>query len=399
MGLSSLTYTPPIRRAQRAPKLDYELLEAAAELAQQGQAQASVQKVYEHLFPTTPIPDLTAETFRFTQGSSRVTSKIEGDSLKISVPLVKLPNGGAAIAALRYVLTKIAGSGQLHQPRLRGDDIHLEFHDKLSRLHPAKVVEALRRMPATADGHDDWLIGQFSAVPLERESVLGLTDEEVTRAETIWRLHWQEVDELLKESQRKRSVFFLNELTAYAVYRLQTALPLCGFLNARINEAAGTFNNSDEDPLKRETALAKCVKDMSAVSPAELKQSLGHVEYALSPLTEGTPQVLSGYFGEVQYMETIDKLRSSGKPLDGALALACTFNYLLARFSWPDVVRTELEGGLAIASEKSWRDAVGLMFDHAREIVAKYGEDAEDDDEPDEDDEEDGDESDASGDE
>ena len=95
-------------------------------------------------------------------------------------------------------------------------------------------------------------------------------------------------------------------------------------------------------------------------------------------------------------METIDKLRSSGKPIDGALALACTFNYLLARFSWPDVIRAELEAGLAIASEKSWRDSVGLMFDHAREIVAKYGEDADGDDEADEDEEEeDGDEADS----
>lgn len=380
MTLSSLTYTSPIRRAQRAPKLDYQLLEAAVELAQKGDAKESVQKVYEHLFPTTPIPDLATETFRFTQGSSRVTSKIQGDSLKISVPLVKLPSGGAAIAALRYVLTKIGGSGQLHQPRLSGDDIHLEFHDKLSRLHPAKVVEALRVMPATADAHDDWLIGQFAAVPLERESVLGLTEAESARAESIWRLHWQEVDELLKESQRKRSLFFLNELTAYAVYRLQAALPLCGFLNARINESAATFNNSEEDPLKRENSLAKCVKDMSATSPEDLGSSLGHVEYALSPLTEGTPQVLSGYFGEVQYMETIDKLQNSGKPLDGALALVCTFNYLLARFSWPDVVRAELEAGLAIGSGKSWRDSAGLMFAHAREIAAKYGEDADDDD-------------------
>jgi len=194
----------------------------------------------------------------------------------------------------------------------------------------------------------------------------------------------------LKESQRKRSLFFLNELTAYAVYRLQTTLPLCGFLSARINESAATFNNSEEDPLKRETSLAKCLKDMSAVSSEDLKKSLGHVEYALSPLADGTPQVLSGYFGEVQYMETIDKLRHSAKPMDGALALACTFNYLLARFSWPDVVRVELQAGLAIASEKAWRDAVGLMFDHAREIVAKYGEDADDDDEEEDDGDEDG---------
>ena len=49
----------------------------------------------------------------------------------------------------------------------------------LLRRSPAEGGDVIL-MPATADAHDDWLIGQFGALPLERESVLGLSEEEAT---------------------------------------------------------------------------------------------------------------------------------------------------------------------------------------------------------------------------
>jgi hypothetical protein len=95
------------------------------------------------------------------------------------VPLVRLTPTGNAVAALRYALTTISGSGQLYQPRLRGDDLYLEFRDKLTRMHPAKVLEVLRRMPVEADRCDDWLVGQFGAQPLERAAIEPLTEDEL----------------------------------------------------------------------------------------------------------------------------------------------------------------------------------------------------------------------------
>jgi hypothetical protein len=100
-----------------------------------------------------------------------------------NVPLVRLPPTGNAVAALRYALTTISGSGQLYQPRLRGDELYLEFRDKLTRMHPAKVLEVLRRMPVEADRCDDWLVGLFGAEPLERAAIEPLTEDELTRAE------------------------------------------------------------------------------------------------------------------------------------------------------------------------------------------------------------------------
>lgn len=373
MALPHLNYAPSLRRPRRAPRIDYTLLEAAEALATQGRGIESLTKVLQHLFPTATIPDLATEPFTFIQGSSRVTVRVEGEALTISVPVVRLPAGGGAIAALRYVLTNLGGAGQLHQPRLRGDALHLEYRDRMSRLHPAKLVEVLRSLPGAADRSDDWLIAQFSAQPLERAQIDPLTDDEIQRADAIWREHWNDVEELLLESQRKRSGFFLNELSTYAIHRIALALPLCGVLGARIQESAATFDNTREPALKREAALARCTKEMKAITAEELRANLGHGTYAISPLQEGTAALLTSYFGGGNYIETIDKLRGAGHALDAALALICTYTYLLARFSWPEPVERELEAGLALASGKPWREVASALWTHAKELVARFG--------------------------
>lgn len=376
MAISTLTYAPPIKRRPKPKKLDYDLIEAANHLADQHQPLAATAKVLAHLFPGADIPDLATTPFAYVQGTSRVTARIDGDDLAVSVPLVRLPTGGAAIAALRYVLTRISGIGQTHQPRLRGDDIHIEFRDKLTRMHPAKLLEVLKRIAFEADAADDFLIGQFGAQPLERAPVGAVSDDEVARCAELWRGHWADIEELLKESQKKRSMFFLNELTAYAVYRIGYAIPLVGILASRLAEAAGTFNDGDEDPTKRETTLAKSVKEMKAISVDELRKNLGHVDYAITPIGEGTPDVIGGYFGAGNYLDTVENLRDTGKSLDAALALVGTYTYLLAKFTWSDPVAADLEADLAAASGKPFKEQAALMYDRAKALAAKHGEDA-----------------------
>jgi hypothetical protein len=382
MPISSFTFARAVRRPAAFPVLDYELLEAAYGLSDEGRAHEATIKVLEHLFPGRPVPDLASEPFIFTQGSSRVTVRLEGEEgakeLTISVPLVKLPAGGATVAALRFLLTRISGSGQLHQPRLRGDEVTLEFRDLVARLHPTKLLEALRRMPLEADNTDDWLIGQFQALPLHRADIEPLAEEELVRAGEIWRAHWDEVEELVKESQRKRSLFFLNELTAYGLYRLRFALPMCGVLGSKIDEAANVFNDSDVDPLKREASLTKCAKEMKAISVEELGKSLGHAEYAISPLQEGKTETFATYFKTGDYLKSIDKLRNTGKSLDAALALVSTFSYLLGRFSWPAPLAEELHEGLARISGKPWREAASTLYAQIEDMLKRYGKEVED---------------------
>ncbi len=379
MSISSLTYLAPIRKAAVGRTLDYQLLETAGELYTAGEFLASAQTVFRHLFPDGEPPDLAAG-FAFTQGSSRVTARITDGVCFLSVPMARLPTTGSGVAALRYVLTRINGSGQLHQARLHGEDIHLEFTEKLSALHPQKLIEVLRRMPVVADQHDDWMASQFGVTPLDRGTVGALDDDELERAEQGWRTHWNDVEELLTESQRKRSQFFLNEVTSFALQRIRFVLPVGGSVLPRMLESANTFNDSDVDPRKRETTLAKCIKDMKAISSDELRRSVGHVEYAINPFTEGTPARLSSFFGPGNYMNTIKKFRAAGQSMDTALPLIGTYYYLLATHSWPTEIGLAMQAGLASASDKPWREAAGIMLDHAEQLVERYRDEPEDED-------------------
>lgn len=372
MAITALSYAAPIRRLPRPHNLDYALLEAAAAASDDGQVGDAIHKVFAHLFPQATIGDLATQPFTFVQGSSQVTARIDDGQLAITVPLVRLAATGNAVAALRYALTTISGSGQLYQPRLRGDDLFLEFRDKLTRMHPAKVLEVLRRMPVEADRCDDWLVGQFGALPLDRAAIEPLTDDEVARAEAAWRMHWDEVEELLKESQRKRSTWFLNEVSAIALFRVQFVLPICGYLLARISESAAVWNDGQGDPAKREAALARTAREMKAIPAAELRANLGHASYALAPLAEGQPSTLAGYFGSGDYIETIDKFRTQGKSFEAALALISSCTYLLARYAWPEDVAAALMDGLARAGGKPWRDAAALLWDHCKGLVERF---------------------------
>lgn len=385
MAIASLTFVPAVRQRAKAVTLDYELFETAIALFESGKTTESMQAVFAHLFPDQQVPDIATTAYSFAQGSSRVKVSIADEHISIVVPLVKLPAGGNGIAALRFLLTKISGSGQLHQPRLHGDDVYLEFRDRVSRMHPYKLIEVLRRMPIEADNNDDWLIGQFSAQPLEREPIPDVTDEEFERSQAIWAAHWNDVEELIKESQRKRSVFFLNELTAYAFYRVRYALPLNGFLHAKLSEYARVFNDSEEDPGKRETTLSKCIKEMKAVSPADLRRDLGHPSYAISPSADGTPAVLTSYFGPGTYADTIEQYRTTGKSLEAAMALISTYTFLLGRYAWPPPIEADLTKALTAASGKPWREVATLLTEHGKELVEAYGGDDDDDDDDDDD--------------
>ena len=88
MAISTLNYAPPIRRNARRPNLDYDLLEAAGTLAEEGRPMEALLKVFAHLLPGAQVPDLAKAPFSFTQGSSKVSTRIENDDVVITVPLV-----------------------------------------------------------------------------------------------------------------------------------------------------------------------------------------------------------------------------------------------------------------------------------------------------------------------
>ncbi len=393
MPISSFTSSPTLIRPRSNQGEDYDALDKAIELYGEGRHLESVTRLFGHLFPDRGDIDLARSSFSFPQGSSRVTVRLEGTTLFVRVPVVKLAEGSKATAALRFLLTRISGSGQLHQPRLHGDEVYLEFRDEVAHLHPVKLLEVLRRMPVEADENDDWMIDQFGLEPLEREPIAPLSDDEFERARALWYTHWNEIDELLKEAMRKRSMFFLNEVTALAHYQPMRALPINGVLLSRLSAAASTYNDSAHDPMEREKVLAKCIKEMKALAPETLREELGHAQFCISPLATGSPNVLAEYLGPSDYGETVAKARSVGKNIEAAVALISTYNFLLARFSWPEEIASELQDGLAESSGKPWKEAATILFGLGRELASHFEDNDEDEDEDnDEDEDEDNDE-------
>jgi hypothetical protein len=172
-------------------------------------------------------------------------------------------------------------------------------------------------------------------------------------------------------------------MTAYALHRVSFSLPLGGFIGWKLGDAAATFNDSDVDPTKRETTLAKCAKEMKAVSSEDLRKSMGHASYAISPHADGTGSVLSGYIGPGNYTETIDRLRTTGKPFEAALALISTYNFLLSRYSWPEPIETKLKAGLEAASGKPWKEVANILVEHSKAMIEEFVDEDEDEDEDD----------------
>lgn len=384
MPLVSITCPRAVRRPPKSAATDHDRFDRAVELFRAGEHLAAAEETIAFALGVDARPSLKEAPLTFEQGSARVTVKVDGDTFVVEVPLVRLTGAENPTAALRYLLSRVSGSGQLHQPRLSGDDVVLEFHDRLSRLHPVKVLEVLRRIPVEADNTDDWLIDQFGVAPYDRVDIEPLSAEEVLQAREIWAVHWRQIDELVKEAQRKRSMFFLNEVTAFAIHQVRYALPITGALFARVAESANVFNDTEEDPQKRETVLAKCIREMTALTPEELERNLGHARYAITPQSEGKPEVVVNCLANEEYMNSVQRLRTSGRHMEAAVAMIGSYTYMLARFSWPPSLDAELTGALESVSGRPFREAANTLWAHAKELVtaAKARLDAPDDGEP-----------------
>lgn len=376
MAITSLSCPAPIRRLFHATKTDYELLEQAIAAHEAGDARTALSLSLRHLFTDLELGDPFEGPVSFVQGSSRVTLRVEGDDVEVKVPLVQLTDDSVTTAALRFLLSRVAGSGQLYQPQLEGDAVYLVYRDRLKRLHPYKVKEVLRQMPFDADRYDDWMVAEFKCASLDREPLEALSVDERTAAQSVWEVHWREVEELFKEAQRRRSMWFLNELTAFAIYRIRHALPITGYVWCRIDDAGDTFNDTQIDPSQREAALIKCIREMRNLSSEDLDGSLGHGRYALSPFAEGTVDVLENHIGDGPYLDTVTRLHNGGRYMEAALALVGTYHFLLGRFSWPPELERRLLEGLARVSDKPWREASSTLLHH-RHAVLDDGEDEE----------------------
>jgi len=383
MAIATLQFPTPIRRRAKVAPRDFARRDRAIELFDALDFEESIRETLGYLLPDLEIPNLRHEGMCFVQGSARVRIRIDQDRVLLSTELAALRADAPATAALRYFLSRLSSTGQMFQPRLRDASITLEFADSWRLLHPLKLIEMLQRLPSEADSNDAWMIEEFAIDTPDREPIAELDDDELNVAATIWRDHWVAVDELMVECRRRRSLRFLDALSTYTADQVRYTLPLYGVVRARLNDSADTFTDKDGNPTRRESTLVKCIKEMRKIGPAELKSSLGHARYAINPLREGSPSLLTSILGGGSTMQTIGELRASGRALEASIELIADYYYLLAHHSWAPEIETALRVALDQVSGKPWRDIADGLWSQANVIARVHGSHGEQDrDEP-----------------
>jgi hypothetical protein len=373
MSIASLQCPQPIRRRLTIAPRDYARRDRAIESFEAGDYLTAVRETLGYLLPGAEAPVFADGQMCFVQGSARVRVQLHGDELALTTALMALTPQAQSTAALRYVLTRLSATGQLYQPRLHEDTISLEFRERLSLLHPSKLAEVLQRMAMESDSNDGWLAQRFGVDAPDREPVAELDEAEFARALDIWNTHWASVNELMLESRRRRSVRFLDALGSYAANQVRYTLPLFGSVRATLNESADAYTDKDENPNRRDSALAKCIKEMRQIPVEELRRCLGHARHAINPLHEGTPSLLTSMLGAGHRMQTTGELRSAGRSLEAALELIADYLYLLADHSWPSEVESALRAGLDLVSGKPWREAADVLWNHANQTARIFG--------------------------
>ena len=377
MSITAFTLPTPIRQRIEVAPRDFALRDQAIALFEAAQSRtdfiAAVSTTLAYLLPGCAMDDLANTPLQLIQGSARIHIAVDGESLRVRAVLIRLQAQAHNVAAMRFCLSRLGGTGQLFQPRLRGDEIALEFSEELRFLHPQKLIEVMQRLPSDADNNDTALEQLFGVQSVDRQPPVPLGDEQFAAALAIWQQHWDEVDALMLESRRRRQVSVLDSLGSIAINHLVYTLPLMGPVRARLTECADEFTNREESATKRDNELAKCIREMRAVTPEQLRACLGHVSYAVNPLNEGTPALLSAVLGGGSRMQKTGEHRAVGRALEATLELIADYLYLLAHHSWPSTIDSALRSGLESASAKPWREAADLLWNHANATAKAFG--------------------------
>ena len=373
MAIAGLVFPSPLQKRPTFVKQDYARRDQAIRLFESNQPLSAAHETLHYLNPSAGEFDLAKAPLRWAQGTAQIQILLAGTRLSVKSQLIRVNAAQSNPAVLRYFLSKISNTGQLFQPRLSGDVLELAFSEELNLLHPQKLIEVLQKLPGIADSHDAWLCDELGADLSERAKLKALSASERKRALSFWTQHWRDMEALLLESRRRRSVQFLDSVGRLAINHVRYVLPLFGSLRHTLNQSADVFTDRDENPKVRENELARCIRTMQEATEVQLFSCLGHVNYAFSPWTPGSADVLRSAIGNVHHMHQSNELRLSGRALEATVGLVANFLYLLAYFAWPAPVERALRAALAAASNKPWQEAANIMWKHAQSIADKLG--------------------------
>lgn len=373
MSLSAFFCPRPIRRRPRLIARDYARRDLAIELFDRGDYPQAVAETFAHAMPEVIARSPFRLPMRFAQGSALFEAIQEGNEFVLSTVLAELHEGANATALLRFALSRLAGTGQMYQPRLHGHVVRVEFRERLDQLHPLKLLEVLTKLPAEASQQDQWLSEEFAVTRPASAPLEPLSGEETKAALAYWRRHWSDMEVLHNEVRRRRSVRMLDFAGSLASNLTRLVLPLHGSLRIELDDHADEISDRDESVSKRDAAMARLVRKMQAVEDKRLLASLGHGQYAVNPLREGSPSMIHSLYGAGERMQAIHDHRANGRLLEAGLELLAYAAYLMATYSWSEAVDESLGQVLATAHEKPVREVLDQLLMQAEAIARDHG--------------------------
>ncbi|MBK8286221.1 MAG: hypothetical protein IPK97_15820 [Ahniella sp.] len=373
MSLSAFHCPPPIRYRRPLIARDYARRDLAIELFDRGEYVQAITETFAHAMPEVVARTPFVLPMSFAQGSSRFDVRLDGDELVLTTVLAELNPGANATALLRFALSRMAGTGQIYQPRLKDQVVRIEFREQLRHLHPLKLLEVLMKLPAEASGQDQWLAEEFQVARPASAALTPLTEAEAQAAVAFWHRHWSDMEILHNEVRRRRSVRMLDFAGSLASNLTRLVLPLNGSVRIELDEFADEIADREESVSKRDAAMARLVRAMQGVDDTRLLASLGHGEYAINPLREGSPSMIHSLYGPGERMQAVHDHRANGRLLEAGLELLSYGTYLLATCSWAEPVEQAIAALLASAHEKPIREVLDSLLVSAESIAEEYG--------------------------
>lgn len=373
MTLSAFHCPPPIRRRRPLIARDYARRDFAIELFDRGEFHQAIAETFAHAMPEVIAERPFALPMDFAQGSARFDVRLDGDVFVLSTVLAQLRDGANATALLRFTLSRLAGTGQMYQPRLSGGVVRVEFREELRHLHPLKLLEVLNKLPAEASQQDQWLAEEFAVARPASAPLTPLSEAEAEAALAFWKKHWSDMEVLHNEVRRRRSVRMLDFVGSLSSNLVRYMVPLHGSLRIELDEYADEISDRDESVSKRDASMARLIRTMQAADDARLLASLGHGEYAVNPLREGSPSMIHSLYGSGERMQAIHEHRANGRLLEAGLECVAYASYLLATYSWAAPVEESIAQLLNTAHDRPIREVLEPLLNQAESIAAEYG--------------------------
>lgn len=325
----------------------------------------------EHLFRYLGFPDCASAAepsldFELPHGSIRLRFRCDDQGWSISAPFVRLPEpsepgpgDSLALALMRQVLEMNTGVLTLARIALRERDFVFEAGDSLANGHPRKLLALITEICTCADSHDDIFVEKFKAGALNPVDLDRFDPDQVSQA-------WELFHSLLAQAIEDATWFEIRreygtswDTLATGILRVQWILFPQGRVGIELKDCQELLYT--DDPIETRITRGRArLKKFLEISEDQLRPYLFKPRFIV-PLRPNVE--IPGIQSQLGWHhETARGLISDRRYRTAALSMSYITCWLLASFSLPPDIQTQLEEALQRASGMDWKPACEVYY-------------------------------------